>query len=233
MAQLILMRHGQSIWNLHNLFTGWVDVPLSQKGIEEAFAAGQQIKHTPIDIIFMSALVRAQTTAMLAMSLHTSGHMPVVMHPVDSQLQQWGAIHSSETTRNTIPAYIAWELNERMYGELQGLNKQETIDKFGLAQVQKWRRSYDIAPPGGESLAMTAARALPYFLKSIVPCLERGQNVFISAHGNSLRAIMMHIENYSPEEIISLELATGEPLFYRFENGLFVKEHPPTPQMKG
>jgi len=227
------MRHGQSVWNLHNLFTGWVDVPLTKKGIDEALSGGYQIKDAPIDVIFMSSLARAQTTALIAMSVHSSMRVPVVMHEGDSDFNNWDTIHGLETKAQTIPAYIAWQLNERMYGELQGLNKQETIDKYGKEQVQLWRRSYDIAPPGGESLAMTSARTLPYFLSHIVPCLEKGQNVFVSAHGNSLRSILMHIENYTPEQIVSLELATGEPLFYTFDNGTFSKACPKDSKVKG
>lgn len=223
MTKLIMMRHGQSQWNLHNLFTGWVDVPLSEKGIEESFAAGRAIKDIPIDVIFTSSLIRAQMSAMLAMSMHSPGRVPVVIHPDSTKLNAWSTIYSSAAEKNCIPTTCAWELNERMYGELQGLNKQETIDKYGAAQVQLWRRSYDVAPPGGESLAMTAARTIPYFQTQIVPQLEQGKNVFISAHGNSLRSILMVLENYSPAQIVALELATGEPLVYDFSEGQYTK----------
>jgi 2,3-bisphosphoglycerate-dependent phosphoglycerate mutase len=118
-----------------------------------------------------------------------------------------------------IPVYIAWELNERMYGKLQGLNKAETAAQFGAEQVHLWRRSFDTKPPEGESLAMTAARAIPYFQKKILPHLEKGDSVLIAAHGNSLRAIAMHLENLSKEEVVQLELATGEPLIYSLQNG--------------
>lgn len=221
MPKLIMMRHGQSQWNLLNLFTGWVDVSLSDLGIEEALKGGELIKKEPIDLIFMSSLIRAQTTAMLAMSRHTTRKVPVVIHPGKGKVHDWATIYNPKAQSQTIPAFVAWELNERMYGELQGLNKQETIDKYGAAQVKLWRRSFDIAPPGGESLAMTAARTLPYFKKRILPCLVKGQNIFISAHGNSLRAIVMFIENLSKDEVVHLEIATGLPLIYDCQDGKF------------
>lgn len=223
MSKLIMMRHGQSQWNLFNLFTGWVDIPLSQKGIEEALAGGEQIKDLPIDIIFMSSLIRSQMTAMLATASHSSGKVPVVIHENGGKLQEWATIYNAHAESETIPTFVAWQLNERMYGELQGLNKQETMDKYGMEQVKLWRRSYDVAPPQGESLEMTAARAIPYFQDRIVPLLKEGKNVFISAHGNSLRAIVMNIEKLSKEEVLQLELATGAPLLYEYAQGQFKK----------
>ncbi len=217
-AKLIMMRHGQSEWNRQNLFTGWVDIPLSVKGVEEAIEGGKKIAHLPIDIIFTSTLVRAQMTTMLAMLHHHSGKVPCVQHPGEGKLGQWSHVYSEETKANCIPVYCAWELNERMYGRLQGLNKQETRDKFGADQVHIWRRSYDQAPPEGESLEMTAARSIPYFKGKILPLLMQGKNIFISAHGNSLRSIVMYLDKLSKEEVVNLELATGEPLFYTFEN---------------
>jgi 2,3-bisphosphoglycerate-dependent phosphoglycerate mutase len=223
-GKLILMRHGQSRWNELNLFTGWVDVPLSEKGIAEAFQGGQRIKDLPIDIIFTSTLVRAQTTAFLAMSLHSSGKVPVVLHPGEGRLDEWGKIYSEATRAQTIPVVCSWHLNERMYGELQGLNKAETMEKYGKEQVQIWRRSYDVPPPGGESLKDTAARTIPYFKKEIVPHLDAGKNVFISAHGNSLRSIVMDLDGLTKEQVLQLEIATGEPLFYTFQGARWKKE---------
>lgn len=226
MAKLILMRHGQSEWNKLNLFTGWVDVPLSAAGIQEAFVGGEKIKDIPIDVIFTSTLIRAIMTAMLALTLHTSGKVPVILHQADEKLQAWSRIFSPEALGESIATITAWELNERMYGELQGLNKAETMAKFGAEQVQVWRRSYDVAPPQGESLAMTAGRALPYFKSEIMPYLEGGKNVLVSAHGNSLRAIIMHLDNLSQQQVVNLELATGEPIIYNYENGSFARvEH--------
>lgn len=224
MVKLILMRHGQSQWNRHNLFTGWVDIPLSSTGVEEAFEGGRRIQNEPIDIIFTSTLIRAQMTAMLVMTVHHSGKVPVILHPGEGRLEEWGQIYSPLAAAETIPVIRAWELNERMYGELQGVNKKELAEQYGTEQVQIWRRSFDIPPPEGESLQMTAARSIPYFEENIVPCLERGQNVFIAAHGNSLRSIIMDLDGLSPEEVVRLELATGLPVIYHYENGQFTKQ---------
>ncbi len=221
MSKLIMMRHGQSQWNKLNLFTGWVDIPLSREGIEESLKGGELIAEIPIDIIFVSSLIRAQMTAMLAMSLHSSDKVPVLMHSGDGKLEDWSKIYRPETEKECIPVIAAWELNERMYGELQGLNKAETIEKFGADQVKIWRRSYDTAPPSGESLAMTAARTLPYFNDVIEPYLNEGKNVFISAHGNSLRSIIMQIEGLTKEEVVGLEIATGVPIIYEYSKGRF------------
>ena len=224
MPKLIMMRHGQSRWNELNQFTGWVDVPLSEKGIQEALDGGELIKNIPIDIIVTTTLVRAQMTAFLAMSRHASGKVPVVLHPGEGKLEEWGKIYGSEAEKNTVPVIRCWELNERMYGELQGLNKAETAAKFGADQVQIWRRSYDVRPPEGESLEMTAARSIPYFENVIVPLLKQGKNVFISAHGNSMRSIIMDLDNLSKEEVVKLEIPTGAPIIYDFTNGKFTKE---------
>ena len=224
MAKLILLRHGQSAWNKRNLFTGWVDVPLSPEGIEEALAAGRQIAHMPIDVIFVSSLIRSHLTAFLAMSVHDKGKTPCVVHEEgEGLLSQWSKIHSEKAKEDCIPVIRAWQLNERMYGRLQGLNKQETIDKYGPEQVKIWRRSYDTAPPEGESLAMTAERTLPYFKEAILPHLQEGKNVLVSAHGNSLRAIVMFLDGLSKEQVLELEIATGVPLFYEYIEGLWVR----------
>lgn len=221
-SKLILLRHGQSVWNKRNLFTGWVDIPLSQEGVQEALRAGEKLADTPIDLIFVSSLVRALMTALLTMSVHRGGKDPLISHT--GQLQEWAKIYNSEAARSTIPVIAAWQLNERMYGELQGLNKQETKEKFGEEQVQLWRRSYDVAPPHGESLKDTAARSIPYFENHILPHLQEGKNVMISAHGNSLRSIVMHLDGLTREQVIKLEMATGEPVVYSFDKGVFTRE---------
>jgi 2,3-bisphosphoglycerate-dependent phosphoglycerate mutase len=223
MTKLILLRHGQSMWNKKNLFTGWVDVPLSIEGVQEAIEAGKLMADIPIDHIYVSTLIRAQLTAMIVMSEHRGGKVPLIRHPGKGKLEEWATIASDRAKAETIPVTKAWELNERMYGELQGLNKRETMDKFGEEQVHIWRRSFDTPPPKGECLADTAARAIPYFMKEVMPHLEAGQNVFIAAHGNSLRAIMMHLEGLSKEQVLKLELSTGVPQFYDFEKGQFTK----------
>jgi 2,3-bisphosphoglycerate-dependent phosphoglycerate mutase len=223
-AKLILMRHGRSTWNAQNLFTGWVDIPLDEKGIQEALKGGEKLRECPIDVIFTSTLIRAQMTVVLALLHHTSKKVPVFLHPRQGHLDTWAKIHSEETKKNTIPVHIAAELNERMYGKLQGMNKIEMAEKFGADQVQKWRRSFDIQPPEGESLKDTCARAWPYFQNKIIPHLDRKETVFIAAHGNSLRAIVMHIERLSNEAVVQLEIATGEPLLYTYDKGTWEKE---------
>lgn len=223
MAKLVLMRHGQSLWNKNNLFTGWVDVPLSKKGVEEALKAGERIKHIPFDQIFVSTLCRAQMTAYLAIAVHDEGKTPVVQHPGEGKMEEWGAIYSEKSAKESIPVTVAWQLNERMYGELQGLNKDETRAQFGADQVKIWRRSFDTAPPQGESLKMTAERTLPYFDETIVPLLVSGKNVLISAHGNSLRAIVMKLDSLSADEVVQLEIPTGEPICYTFDSGSWTK----------
>ena len=224
MTKLILMRHGESVWNSLNLFTGWVDVPLSLKGVEESFEGGRLIQEEPIDLIFTSTLIRAQMTALLAMTHHHSKKVPLILHPGEGLLETWGEIYSASAKANTIPVIRDSALNERMYGELQGVNKKELAEKYGTKQVQEWRRSFDTPPPRGESLAMTAARSIPYFEQNIVPRLQEGKNVFISAHGNSLRAIMMKLDRLSPEEVVRLELSTGAPVIYTYHHGTFNKQ---------
>jgi 2,3-bisphosphoglycerate-dependent phosphoglycerate mutase len=187
---LILVRHGQSEWNLKNLFTGWRDPNLTEQGIEEARATGRALLAKGIvpDLYYTSALRRAQ-------------------HTLDLMLEEMG-IANVTITRN-----IA--LNERDYGDLAGLNKDDAREKWGEEQVLIWRRSYDVPPPGGESLKDTAARTLPYYTAEILPQLKAGKTVLIAAHGNSLRALVMAIEGLTPDEILKREIATGEPTVYR------------------
>ena len=191
MGVLILIRHGQSVWNAENRFTGWTDVELSQKGVGEAERAGDILSEIRFGVVHTSGLIRAQKTAEIIMSRNNvSGKIPVMKDK---------------------------RLNERHYGDLQGLNKAETAEIHGAEQVHIWRRSFDVPPPGGESLKMNAERTIPYFEEEIVPDLKDGKNVLVSAHGNSLRSIVMHIESISPEEIVSLEIATGTPMFYKYD----------------
>ena len=217
MSYLILLRHGESVWNEKNIFTGWVDVPLSAHGVEQALNAGDLIKNYPIDVIFSSQLIRAKMTACLSMLPHSSQKIPVLLTPSDDRMQGWSHIYSEETKQQTVPMICAWQLNERMYGELQGLNKTLTAERFGKDQVQKWRRSYNERPPEGESLKMTVERAWPYFNKVILPYLKEGKHVFICAHGNSLRAIMMHLDHLTEDEVATLELDTGKPYIYQYK----------------
>ncbi|EEC74019.1 hypothetical protein OsI_08962 [Oryza sativa Indica Group] len=226
-SALILIRHGESLWNEKNLFTGCVDVPLTPKGVDEAIEAGKRICNIPVDVIYTSSLIRAQMTAMLAMMQHRRKKVPIVVHSESEQAHRWSKIYSEETKKQSIPVITAWQLNERMYGELQGLNKQETADRFGKEQVHEWRRSYDIPPPNGESLEMCAERAVAYFKDQIVPQLVAGKHVMIAAHGNSLRSIIMHLDKLTSQEVISLELSTGIPMLYIFKEGKFIRRGSP------
>jgi 2,3-bisphosphoglycerate-dependent phosphoglycerate mutase len=187
---LILVRHGESEWNLKNLFTGWRNPDLTEKGIGEARATGKKLKAAGLvpDVYFTSALRRAQ-------------------HTLDLILEEMG-ITDLTITRNKA-------LNERDYGDLSGLNKDDARAKWGEEQVLIWRRSYDVPPPGGESLKDTAARTLPYFDAEILPALKAGKTVLVAAHGNSLRSIVMSIEQLTPEQILKREIATGEPVVYK------------------
>jgi 2,3-bisphosphoglycerate-dependent phosphoglycerate mutase len=187
---LVLVRHGQSEWNLKNLFTGWKDPDLTELGVAEADDAGRKLKAQgfAFDIALTSLLIRAEHTLELVLK----------------QLGQTG-----------IPVRKDQALNERDYGDLAGLNKDEARKKWGEEQVLIWRRSYDVPPPGGESLKDTLARTLPYFVQEILPCVLRGESTLVAAHGNSLRALVMVLEKLSPEQILKRELATGAPLIYR------------------
>ncbi|GLU16220.1 hypothetical protein SLE2022_326640 [Rubroshorea leprosula] len=231
-AALILIRHGESLWNEKNLFTGCVDVPLTRKGVEEAIEAGKRISNIPVDVIYTSSLIRAQMTAMLAMTQHRRRKVPIIIHNESEQARTWSQIYSEDTMKQSIPVIAAWQLNERMYGELQGLNKQETADRFGKEKVHEWRRSYDMPPPNGESLEMCAQRAVAYFKESIEPQLLSGKNVMIAAHGNSLRSIIMYLDQLTSQEVISLELSTGIPMLYIFKEGKFIRRGSPVGPME-
>jgi len=224
MATLVLLRHGQSVWNKKNVFTGWVDVPLSAEGIAEASEAGRQIASIGFDIVFTSVQVRAIETAMIALANNNSDKTPVVIH-TEGKMGEWTTIYSETMEKSIIPVYSDWHLNERYYGELQGKNKAETAAVFGDEQVHQWRRSYDIAPPKGECLKDTAERTIPFFRENILKQLQQGKNILISAHGNSLRSIVMFIESLNQEEVLSLEIPTGKPILYEFnDNRLTRKE---------
>ncbi|GET25216.1 2,3-bisphosphoglycerate-dependent phosphoglycerate mutase [Prolixibacter sp. NT017] len=223
MAKLVLVRHGQSLWNKKNVFTGWVDVPLSTVGIEEALKAGETLKDLEFDVVYTSVQVRALETAMIAMAKNKSEKTPVVVHP-DGKMHEWGVIYSEEMSKNVIPVYRDWHLNERYYGELQGMNKAETAKTYGDEQVHIWRRSYDVPPPNGECLQDTAERTIPFFKENILEKLKEGKNVLVSAHGNSLRSIVMFIEELTKEEVLKLEIPTGVPLLFSYENDKLTRE---------
>ena len=186
MGKLALVRHGQSLWNLENRFTGWVDVPLTDQGRAEARRAGEHLRDIRFDVAYTSVLSRAQET--LEIILQVIGQRPPVIRDQ--------------------------ALNERHYGDLQGLNKQRTAERFGADQVKLWRRSYDVAPPGGEALKNTAERTLPFFERAILGDVQQGKNVLVVAHGNSNRSIVMKLDGLTKEQVIALELGTGVPLIY-------------------
>jgi 2,3-bisphosphoglycerate-dependent phosphoglycerate mutase len=194
MATLIIFRHGQSVWNLENKFTGWVDVELSEKGMQEAKSAGEKLKPFHFDLAYASDLKRAQNTLTAAL----------------------------EVAGKSVPTTYNVALNERMYGDLQGLDKTATAEKYGDEQVKIWRRSFDIAPPNGESLKDTAARVIPYFKAEIEPKLKAGKNIVIAAHGNSLRALIMYLEKMTPEQILEFEIGTAVPRHYELDADLNV-----------
>ena len=203
MNKLILLRHGQSQWNLENRFTGWKNVPLTEKGEAEAKKAGELIrKHNiSIDRVFSSVLERANRTAEIAIKKAELNNL---------------------LENNKIIMTCSEKLNERDYGDLVGLNKQETADKFGKDQVHIWRRSYDTPPPNGESLKDVVERVSPYFKENIKPLIDKGDNILIAAHGNSLRAMMIELGMYKPEEISNIELPTGSPLCINLDQGRLV-----------
>ena len=203
MNKLILLRHGQSQWNLENRFTGWKNVPLTEKGEAEAKKAGELIKkhNISIDRVFSSVLERANRTAEIAIKKAELNNL---------------------LENNKIIMTCSEKLNERDYGDLVGLNKQETADKFGKDQVHIWRRSYDTPPPNGESLKDVVERVSPYFKESIKPLIDKGENILIAAHGNSLRAMMIELGMYKPEEISNIELPTGSPLCINLDQGKLV-----------
>ncbi|KAK9011703.1 hypothetical protein V6N11_039786 [Hibiscus sabdariffa] len=223
-SALILIRHGESLWNEKNLFTGCVNVPLSKKGVEEAVEAGKRISNIPVDMIYTSSLIRAQMTAMLVMTEHRHKKVPIIQrNESDREKEYWSQVSSEETIRQSVPVITAWELNERMYGELQGLNKQETAERFGEEKVHEWRRSYDIPPPNGESLEMCSRRAVAYFRERVEPQLQSGKHVMIASHANSLRSIIMYLEKLTPHEVTALELPTATPLLYIYNGGEFIR----------
>ncbi len=191
MKQVVLIRHGESQWNLENRFTGWVDVPLSPKGEQEAREAGEKLRPFRFDHAFTSVLTRAIKTLEIVLDVIGQSGLSVERDQA---------------------------LNERMYGELQGLNKAETAKQYGEAQVKLWRRSYDVRPPGGESLQDTADRVLPYYREHIWPRLAKGETLLVVAHGNSLRALVMHLDQLSREEVLELNIPTGAPLLYELDD---------------
>lgn len=214
-STLVLIRHGQSVWNAENRFTGWIDVALAEKGWKEAEKAAELLADYCFDAAYTSHLQRAITTLQVVLRGNRNSKNPLfIPHPgtIPAESYRPGA--------NEYPVYIhVTALAERHYGDLQGLNKDEVRAEYGEEQFKKWRRGFDTPPPNGESLKDTCDRVLPYFRSEIEPNLLQGKQLLVSAHGNSLRALTMHLENLSPEEIVTVEIPTGTPIIYELEYG--------------
>jgi 2,3-bisphosphoglycerate-dependent phosphoglycerate mutase len=221
LSKLIMVRHGQSQWNLENRFTGWVDVPLSIKGIDEAISSGKKLKDIEFDTIYVSHMLRAIQTLHYILLESNSKRIPIIYHE-EKRIRDWE--HHTGDRRLEIPIYQTVDLAERYYGNLQGLNKAKTMEKYGKEQVHLWRRSFDIKPPGGESLKGTSERTIPYFKKYILKDLKEGKTVLVVAHGNSQRSITMYVEKISEEDIPNVEIPTGIPILYIFDNKMNLKE---------
>jgi 2,3-bisphosphoglycerate-dependent phosphoglycerate mutase len=219
MAQLILVRHGQSLWNALNKFTGWVDVPLSERGRAEATIASCRLSAYRVNVCFTSKLIRAIETATICLTENDDicgGKIPIIKHEQpDPDWRGWDSYDGNPAEE--LPIFTNAALDERFYGDLQGLNKADTAAKYGNEQVQQWRRSYSVRPPGGESLEDTQQRVVAYFKSRILPHLLAGDDVLIAAHGNSLRSIIMMLDGLSPDEVTALELATGVPIVYELD----------------
>lgn len=211
LAKLVLLRHGRSTWNVANLFTGWVDVPISSEGRIDALLVAEKLRDYDFAVVFTSELVRAVETMLLACSKFSNGKTLVLEHG-----SKW---EKHAPVGEEIPVYQDKALNERYYGMLQGLNKAEMMKKYGEEQVRLWRRSFRTRPPGGESLQDTAKRTLPYFHKKIIPELKKGKNVLVVAHGNSIRAIVMELDKLSEEQVVSLEIPFDKYIEYDYAGG--------------
>ncbi len=222
MSRLILVRHGQSIWNLQNRFTGWVDVSLSPQGMREAEVAGALLADYHFDLAFTSTLLRAQDTLYEILKQNRHCQQYVRIHEAS---QKWYE-HFTPTLGDAaeLKIHVSEKLNERYYGDLQGLNKDRAREQFGAEQVHHWRRDYALAPPNGESLEMTADRTVPYYREHVEPQLRAGHSVLISAHGNSLRALVKHIEGMTAEQVVHFEFPTGTPHVYTFDEELVLQK---------
>ena len=215
MSNLTLIRHGESMWNKKNIFTGWIDIPLSLQGIAEAQFVGEKLANTKYDIIFVSTLIRSIETAMIVMSANLLSGTPVITNG-NKKNKDWSNSSLYSLADNTVPVIQDWRLNERYYGNLQGKNKKLIEKEFGAEQLQLWRRSFDTCPPCGESLKDTSKRTTPFFKNKILPLVKEGKNVLVVAHGNSLRAIIMFLDKLRGDEIVKLELGTGVPIDYQY-----------------
>ena len=217
MSYLVLVRHGESRWNKFNKFTGWVDVPLTENGIDEALRCAKELRDIEFDMAFTSLLKRAQETLLLILS--DQDRTGIFMHK-GKKRYTW-SYQEKQFEKNDLPVFTSEDLNERYYGSLQGMNKDKAVKKFGKDQVFNWRRSFKSKPPQGESLQEASQRIVPYFNKNILKEVKSGKNVLVSAHGNSLRAIIKSIEKISDDEIPFLELPEGKPVIYKYSKSAF------------
>lgn len=233
-SQLVLMRHGESMWNDLKLFTGDVDIPLTEKGVTEALSGGRVVSEIDFDIIFTSRLVRAKQTALIAMTQSRFKRVPVLVRGGfygkgktgdENRIRLRDAAAKALETASCwmVPVYADPALNERCYGDLQGLNKTAAIAEFGEETVTKWRRSYDTRPPNGESLQDTYTRSVAFFQATIEPRLKEGRNVFLVAHGNVLRCLISHIAGYSDLEMLQLQISTASPYAYVYNGNEFAE----------
>ena len=220
MARLIIVRHGESVWNMENRFTGWIDVDLSQKGIAEAQKAGELLRDYRFDKIYVSHLIRAIHTMQLILEKTSDKRTPMIFHEDDSEEKK--REHHTGDESKELPIFMSKKIAERYYGNLQGLNKDDARAKWGAEQVQIWRRSFNIPPPAGESLKDTMSRVMPYWDSTIKKDLISGKTILIVAHGNSLRAIIKYLEKISDEDIPNHEIPTGVPIEYELDNELNV-----------
>lgn len=220
MGSLILVRHGESQWNLCNRFTGWVDVSLSEAGIKEAQGCAAHCRRFQFDSAFTSDLERARQTLLIILS--AQGRTAIVQHAEDSRYRRWTSL-SNRCGAGDIPVLTSALLNERFYGALQGMEKGASERRFGKEKVFQWRRGFTDRPPGGETLKETFERVHPYFIRRILPRVRRGEMVFLAGHGNTLRGIIKYLENIGDEDVVFLDLPHGHPLVYAFRRGNFIR----------
>ena len=223
MAKLFLLRHFKSQWNLDKEFAGWVDNPLSKEGILAAKEVAKMLSNEKIDVVYTSPLIRNEETV-LRIFENLGNKYPLFIHLDGGKMQKWG--NFTDMSQNDVPAYVSENLNERYYGELQGLNKDEITQKYGEELVHLWRRGFNEKPPGGESLKQVFQRAVPFFKKYVEKDLAQGKNVLLVASHNSLRAVVKYVENISDNDIAELELPFGALITYEYNDGEFKKSLP-------
>ncbi len=220
MGTLVLVRHGESRWNLCNRFTGWVDVPLSERGIKEAQVCAKHCENFNFNSAFTSDLERAHETLLIILSIQNK--TAIVQHTEDSRYRRWVSA-SNRCGAGDLPVFTSPLLNERYYGSLQGMEKGEAEGRFGKDKVLRWRRGFSDRPPQGETLKEVFERVLPYFVKKIVPLAKRGEEVLVAGHGNTLRAIIKYLEGIKDEDIAFVDLPKGHPLVYEYKRGTFTR----------